>query len=227
MDYLVISATQLEIQPLLSHYQIADIQVGATVTVDHNDHTITFLVTGVGMMQTAYYLALLFVDRKFDHSLQVGIAGSFDRSLQIGEVVMVTSQQYGDLGSMDGDEFLDIYDLNLSGKQDRPFQEGKLINSSDGLLLHPKLNRVSGLSVNQVSATTRQIAIVHNKFNTQLEVMEGVAFHFACLKAAISYSEIRGISNYVEARNMANWDLKGAVEQLNNYLLFWLKDQLI
>jgi len=48
--------------------------------------------------------------------------------------------------------------------------------------------------------------------------MEGAAFMFACLSAKANFLQIRAISNYVGDRNKINWNIKKAVDNLNNVL---------
>ena len=48
--------------------------------------------------------------------------------------------------------------------------------------------------------------------------MEGTAFFYACLLEQIPFLEIRAISNRVEARNRANWDIPLVIAHLNEVL---------
>jgi len=49
-----------------------------------------------------------------------------------------------------------------------------------------------------------------------VESMEGAAFFMACEQFEIPCIQIRAISNKVEKRNTANWDLSLAIKNLNN-----------
>ena len=48
--------------------------------------------------------------------------------------------------------------------------------------------------------------------------MEGLAFYYVCYLLQKDCIEIRSISNYVEKRNKENWDIKGAIKNLNQTL---------
>ena len=63
--------------------------------------------------------------------------------------------------------------------------------------------------------------IVH-RLNPQVESMEGVACMLACQELGVPCVQIRAISNYVEKRNKANWDIPLAIQNLNHELLIFL-----
>ena len=67
------------------------------------------LVTGVGSIATTYALTRELDRNKYDFVLQVGVGGSFDHVIQLGEVVFITSDCYGDLGSAPPDSLLASY----------------------------------------------------------------------------------------------------------------------
>jgi futalosine hydrolase len=222
MEYLIVSATSREIEPILRNCGLPDLLPGELQTVQRSGDRLAFLVTGVGMMQAAYHTGRSLEKGRYDHAIQAGIAGAFDRRLQMGEVVLVKSQRYGDLGVKAATGFSDVYDMGLADRDAPPFRHGVLVNNSAGMALHPGLTEASSLSVNRVSSSTEEITRLEKKYNVQLESMEGMAFHYACLLAGVSYAEIRTVSNYVEPRNRSSWDVEGAVEQLNHYLIKWL-----
>jgi len=49
--------------------------------------------------------------------------------------------------------------------------------------------------------------------------MEGAAFMYACLIAGVPFAQVRAVSNRVERRNRAAWDLAGAIENLGRVSL--------
>jgi futalosine hydrolase len=49
--------------------------------------------------------------------------------------------------------------------------------------------------------------------------MEGAAFSYVCLQEGVKFVQIRSISNYVEEREEANWDIPLAIKNLNIKLL--------
>ena len=51
-------------------------------------------------------------------------------------------------------------------------------------------------------------------FDADFESMEGAAFMYACRVAGVPFAQVRAVSNRVERRNRAGWDLVGAVQRL-------------
>lgn len=190
----------------------------ATDVFQNEKWTIQVLVSGVGMMSTAFSLATILSSGRFDYALQAGIAGSFTTELQLGDVVGVQSEQYGDLGAEDHSDYIDIFDLGFLDKNIFPFTQGKLINAAP-LFLGAIKPLVNALSVNTVSGNSDSIDQRKGRYNCAIESMEGIAFHYACLYHKIPFLQVRAISNYVTPRNKAEWQLKLAIDNLNQYLI--------
>jgi futalosine hydrolase len=179
---------------------------------------IKLLVTGVGMTMTAFNLGGLFAKQRFDLVINAGIAGAFNRSLNIGDVVNVTSERFADLGVEEADgRFTDIHELGLVDANATPFTEGELKNPNvAGFDFLPK---AKGLTVNKVHGFQPSIDALRSKYEADVESMEGAAFFLACLLAGQPFLQIRSISNYVETRNRAAWDLPKAITNLNKVLI--------
>lgn len=222
MKYLIVSATHLEIQPLLDHLKLKNVMEGIVQKVSITKNEISILVTGVGMMTTAFHLGRALAKNTYDGVINVGIAGAFDGSLNLGEVVSVNRQQYGDLGVESPDTFEDVFDIGLTKRESHPFKSGKIYNNKTNLNLNPSFKKVRAISVNKVSGKVDQIAQLEKKYNPQIEVMEGIAVHFACKQSVVQYEELRAISNYVEERNKANWNIPLAVKNVNAFILDYL-----
>ena len=60
------------------------------VSLDGVDH----LVTGIGMVATAIELSKKLSQNKYDLVINAGIAGSFNRSLKIGQIVEVVKDTF-------------------------------------------------------------------------------------------------------------------------------------
>lgn len=174
-------------------------------------------ISGVGMMATGFALGKAFALQRYDMAVQAGIAGSFDENIALGTVLAVASERYADLGAEDKDAYIDIFDLGFLDKNTLPFAEGKLWNKTPVLVGHT-LPLVSSLSVNTVSGQQTTIDARKARYAAQIESMEGLAFHYACLQNNIPFVQVRCISNYVTPRNRADWKIGLAIANLNNYL---------
>lgn len=194
MKILVVAATENEIILLKDAGRI--------------NHEMDFLVAGVGMVATTYALTKRLSEKKYDLAINCGIAGSFDRSISIGEVVWVNEDIFSELGAEDGNEFLRLADLNLQGS-DRfkgSFGFSKNLNYS--------FRKVTGITVNTVHGNEHSIEKISKRLNPQVESMEGAAFYFVCEKENVSSIQIRAISNYIEKRNREEWNIPLALQNL-------------
>jgi futalosine hydrolase len=203
MNKLVIAATQMEIQPLMS----ADFEAD-------------FLITGVGSPATVYNLLKKIASKKYDFILQVGVAGSFDKFFNLGDVVFVKSDCFADLGAIENKKFHSIFDLNFNGLNEFPFKKGMLENE---FKMQLSLKEAKGITVNCLTDEMEQIGILQKKYQADIESMEGAALHFVCLQEGIPFLQIRGVSNFVGERDKSKWQLKSAIESSNNAALQILK----
>lgn len=197
MNILIIASTEMEIKPLMSAYFEAD-----------------YLITGVGSPATVYHLLKKITSKKYDVVLQIGVAGSFDDSLNLGEVVLVNADCFADLGAIENKQFYSLFDLNLNK------EIGWLINQHQ---FKTALKFVKGISVNCLTDEAEKIALFKEKYQAQIESMEGAALHFVCLQEKIPFLQIRGISNFVGERDKSKWALKSAIENSNSAALQILK----
>lgn len=207
MKILLVSATKFEITPLLK--TVRKIRSGEDLSSYRmGKHAVDVLITGVGMTQTAFRLGKILSQKKYDIAINTGLAGSFRKGLQLGEVVNVTADCFADFGTEDGRKFLTAEEIKLvSAIQYRA--PGKVTG---------ELKKVKGITVNTVHGNTASIKKAVKKFNPDIETMEGAAFFLACTEEEIPCIQIRAISNYVVRRNKKKWETHRAITNLNNFI---------
>lgn len=217
MRLLIVAATPYEILPF-QQYLEANFQQKEEGVFKQGELQIQLLVTGVGQMLTAFALGSLLSTQSFDLLLNAGVAGAFDRSLKLGTVVNVVSEQFGDLGAEDRDgSFIDIHELGLIEGNVPPFENGILLNPT--VMQFDFLTNVKALTINKVHGSDKSVTAIQKQYpDVQIESMEGAAFFYAALMADVPFLQIRAISNYVEARNREAWELGLAIEALNKVL---------
>ena len=221
MQILLVSATIFEIAPTLNwleeHFAVNELGV-----FQRKDLSVFPLITGVGSTPTAFHVGQFLAQNQPDLAINAGIAGAFDQNFQLGDVLNVTTERFGDLGVEEADRrFTDLFELGLLEKNTPPFVNGLLRNPAgeQGSFLPP----ANGLTVNKVHGSPASVAAVQAKYpDAQVESMEGAAFFYACLLAKIPFLEIRSISNYVEARDRDKWDIPLAINNLNRTLVAML-----
>lgn len=218
MKLLLVSATEAEISLFTSHLKESWNALSPSV-YKKGPHEIHVCITGVGMMAATYAITKAVCTQPFDFVLQAGVGGSFDRNISLGQLVMVQSEELGDLGAEDHDNYLDIFELNLLNKDQFPFTDGKLDCPLHEIPFPFKLLTVSSLSINTVSGNAGTIHKRAAKYGCQVESMEGAALHYVCLLEKVPFAQIRAISNYVEPRDKSKWNMKDAIIGLNKWLI--------
>lgn len=202
--------------------------VAATVAESHflsnREYGIKVLHTGVGLIKTAYSLTRELDQNNYDLCINIGIAGSYNRNIQLGEVVNVVSDFVQEEGAEDDGRFLSLYDLNLAKKDEFPFSDGIL---KSNLPFNNKclsdLKKVSGLT--RISSTGSQSSVDRfSKLNVDVETMEGAAFLYVCQMQKTPCLQIRAISNYVEKRNRESWKIDLALKNLEEFILKFLDE---
>jgi futalosine hydrolase len=215
MKILIVAATRFEVQPLLYKMESDSVQNldDNTIRCSYKKFEIVFLITGVGMVATAYYSGKN-LSTEYDLALNIGICGSFSHNLEIGDVVTIYEDCFSELGAEDGNIFLTLEELKLNGVSKVSNTGFKTSNSIIEML--PKVN---GITVNTVHGNEYSIEKAVQKFHPIVESMEGAAFMFACENEGIQYLQIRAVSNYVEHRNKETWNIPLAIENLNKKIL--------
>lgn len=215
-NLLIVAATEPEIAPLLRFFE-ANFRSSAHYVFQNERYTVEILISGVGMMATAFSLSARLATQRYDAAIQAGIAGCFDRDIPLGSVLGVSTEAYGDLGAEDNGRYIDIFELGFLQADSYPFQKT--------LLLNPKpfdtgiaLAMVSAISVNTVSGNSPTIEARKDRYKPVLESMEGLAFHYACLQHQIPFLQIRAVSNYVTPRDRNAWQIGKAIANLNQHL---------
>jgi futalosine hydrolase len=217
MHILIVSATHFEIKPLLDHLKIDNpVTVMNTAKNRANEHTIDVLITGIGMVNTAFMMGRYSSDA-FDLILNVGVCGAFDRSVKLGSLLQVTEDVLSELGAEDGEAFLTYDKMNLPGKHHFHSQLNKSFPQIDAL------SKVKGITVNTVHGNDTSIERVKQLYAPDVESMEGAAFFAACDGTGKNYAQLRAISNYVEKRDKSKWQMPLAIKNLNDFLIEFIE----
>jgi futalosine hydrolase len=180
---------------------------------------IFFHASGVGMLASAVSFTRLILQDNPDLIIQVGIAGSFNNKLKLGDVVVVNEEKLGDMGVMENNKWKDIFDLKLEKNSYPPFEKRTLPNHclSEYNLL--QLQQVNAVTVNTISTDENIIKTIVEKYNPAIESMEGAALHYVCRELNTPFLQIRSISNYIGERDKTKWKMQTAIDNLNKAIL--------
>lgn len=224
MRILLVAATLPEIFPIINALSASEIEPNL-YRVQVQSHEIDFLLAGTSSVPFIYSLCkYLTTNPKPDLAILAGIAGTFNYGIRIGTVVEITSEIFGDTGAEDRDgSWISMFDLGLWKPDQKPFQDGKLINPQP---ICKDLLHVSSVTVSTVSGSLERINYLKKLYHPDIENMEGAAFFYWCSMENIPFAQIRSISNRVEPRNREAWDIRLAVTKLNDYLYQLLMNEI-
>lgn len=171
--------------------------------------------------------------------LLIGCGGALPGSrLQVGDLALASSETFGDEGVLTPDGFQDLKTMRLpllaaSGAsffntfpvdpswQDRAQKQLSSFAKASGISL------ASGpfVTVSTCTGTTAGGEALAERTGGICENMEGAAVALVCTRHHIPFCEVRGISNLVEDRNLAQWNLDGAAEIAQLALMSLLSDE--
>jgi len=216
MNILIVSATIQESTELI---KLLDFKQKASNFFEKKifNKNIDLLISGIGLIFTTYSLSKAIFAKKYDLVINIGIAGSFKRSLKLGELVYVTSEQFADLGIRDKDNFIDIFDAGFISAHQFPFSDKKLKPKVLNIQKLEQLKKVKSISVNTVSGNQKEIDALMQQYDADVESMEGAAVFYVCMNENIPVLQIRSISNYVEERDKSKWNIPLAINMLSNF----------
>ncbi len=236
MHILLIAATSFEIQPaidLLSIKPAPETPDGppspqtpdgppapatAPPARGNSGHSITTLITGVGSMATTWSLMRQIGRQRPDLIIQAGIAGSFTRKPP-GEVVVVEAEELADLGVWEEGQFKSLFDLKLADGDRLPFSGGRLVNPYQQLLALTALERVKGITVNEITTDPDRIRWYQQNTAAVVESMEGGGLHYTALQEKIAFLQLRSVSNDIGVRDKTKWDIRSAMGRLTEELI--------
>ncbi|MBX2816325.1 MAG: futalosine hydrolase [Saprospiraceae bacterium] len=186
-------------------------------------YTVQFIVAGIGAVSAGISCMEVIKETKPDLLIWIGIAGSYDKRLELGQVVEVIDDLQADLVIQESDgsyiEISPLDDYPGSAKPTARFHADPVVDH--------RFEKVSGLTVQTVTGTSRDAQRLRNRFACQVETMEGAGYLMACIRSDQPCLHLRSISNYVEARDRSRWRIKLALESLANALFQLLSTKII
>lgn len=177
---------------------------------------ISFLITGVGGISTAWSMKQWICNNSSpDIAINAGIAGSYRDNLVKGDVVIPVSDCFADMAVEADNKFLTLSEAGLMNPDQFPFENGSIIADNKYIEEASKfLQKVKAITVNTSSGTEKTIERLKNKYNPDIETMEGATFFYICAMEKIPFLAVRAVSNKVEPRNFKAWDIPFALENL-------------
>ncbi len=206
MKTLIVSATYNELSTLIKKLSLKK-ETDNFYISDNFD----ILISGIGNAFTIYNLTEHLNKYTYKLIINVGIAGTFNKKICLGDIVSVKSDCFADIGIDDNGIFYTLEEAGLISNK------LKIKFASD--LITKEIIKVEAITVNTASGSADKIYKLVNKFKPDIETMEGASVAFVANNKSVPVIQIRAISNYVEPRNKANWNINLAINNLNSFLI--------
>ena len=191
-----------------------------------NKIMVDFMLTGVGTTSTCYQLTKALLKAQASGNpytliMDLGIAGSFDLAkFPIGSAAVIAEEHAGNLGFETETGFKTLFDYNVWKPNEHPYTDCALKRSPLPYKhLEKKLNEYPsavGVTVQTVTCDPLKVTEMRNRFNSEIESMEGSAFYYVALQEHVPFFEIRTVSNAVGESDSKKWDSAAALRSLEN-----------
>ena len=178
-------------------------------------NNVEILVSGIGGFATMYSLTKKCVQTKPNFIIHAGICGSYDDSLQIGDVTNVMIDYFADFGIIENDKWKTGFEMKLISSHKTPFTDGQLIAPANDITDIPK---VIGVTTQTITTTKEQRKLIVDTFQPSIESMEGAFVHYVCIQENIPFIHLRAVSNYVCERDKTQWNIPLAIENLHTQI---------
>lgn len=233
---MVLAATERELAQLSFGLGTRRVSLSAPLQVSgaaYEGKRILLAVSGVGKVNTAFTAALL-LERYRPHLLiNCGCGGAFPSSgLRVGDLAIASAEVYGDEGVCTAGGWLDLKAMGLPTVNHRgvccyneiplSLQPAELAMQLAAALGIPS-RRGRFVTVSSCSGTVARGDELWQRYQPICENMEGAAAAHAAMLLGVPMLEVRCISNMVEDRNLAAWDIERAVETAQRFVLKYIE----
>lgn len=177
------------------------------------DYSADFLVTGPGLAACSYRLTKYLSSNPHPVlAVNAGIAGSYNDRYLPGTAGIVVKDCFADFGIDDRGMFVPA---TLAGLAGQPFnRDGWIVNNAAASFRGSELNIFTGVTSDNVTGSAGRIKLIRNRFNPDIESMEGAVFFYICELEKIPYAGVRSVSNMVRVRDRSNWEISLALRIL-------------
>jgi futalosine hydrolase len=204
MMYLVIAATEMELEPIRE--------------ILGREGNVSYLVSGVGPLETCLQLTRFLAGRReqrFGAVLQVGVAGAYGGGdIQILDLCLAEKEVVGDFGICTGEGISSFARPDLQVVTEFSLRSASLGATEEILAGHGiPYHTGTFVTVNCTSGTAERGIYLRDRYQAICENMEGAATARVCEVFGLPCIELRCISNMVEKRSPARWRLTEAVQK--------------
>ena len=189
---------------------------------------IVYSISGMGKTNAAHASTVLIRDYSPELIINFGVGGAYPSSgLSVGDIMVAEAEIYGDEGVLGADgfhgtDYIGIPVLRKGRKKyynefvlDRRLAERAVESAGSafqGLPDTPKIKSGKFATLSTCTGTRKRAAELQKMWGAVCENMEGAAIAHICALYKTPLIEVRGVSNIVEDRDTAKWNLGLASE---------------
>lgn len=164
---------------------------------------VTVLETGVGPVDAALATSRALARATYRAVVNAGIGGGFRGRATVGDLVIIESEQYVELGREDGEPLILPGGRTLATSV---ASDAALLATARGAL--PDAAFGAGITSATITTSDARAARLNARYAPSVESMEGFAVLHAAARAGVPAIEVRGISNLVGDRATSGWDFR-------------------
>jgi len=164
---------------------------------------VTVLETGVGPVDAALATSRALARATYRAVVNAGIGGGFRGRATVGDLVIIESEQYVELGREDGEPLILPGGRTLATSV---ASDAALLATARGAL--PDAAFGAGITSATITTSDARAATLNARYAPSVESMEGFAVLHAAARAGVPAIEVRGISNLVGDRATSGWDFR-------------------
>ncbi len=230
----LLCSVQAEAQLLLSRTKATRSKLLGTKSIIEGTlggKQVLLCVGGMGKVNAAHAATLLLSQFTPSALIIFGIGGAYPSSgAQIGDIAVAKEEIAGDEGVLTGDGFKDAEYIGIPLVKTTSSVVYTTYPAPDDLLkctLHVLKSRQNAATVHAgtfvtlstCTGTAARAAELEQRYHGLCENMEGAAAAQVAELHGVPWLELRGISNIVEDRNPAAWDIPRAANAVQNAVL--------
>ena len=233
---IVTAATRMELSQLIEDLRAAPLSGVGHLRVHRAEvsgREVLLAQTGIGKVNAASAATLLLERYTPELMINTGCGGAFTGcDLAVGDLAFAQSETFADEGvqTPQGWRGLDLIGIPILKREGEAIFNtlplpATVAEAAVEFAAQERFPARLGpfLTVSSCSGTNSQAEELLRRFPGICENMEGAAVAQVATMYGVPLLEVRGISNYVEDRDLSRWDLKRAVAEVQRFLLLYLQ----
>ena len=190
--------------------------------------SVIFTHCGVGKVNAAHSATVILEKSEVDVLILFGIGGAYPGTgLKTGDIAVAQSENYGEEGvwTKEGWNPIESTGFPLLRNEREYYNTFPLDTNLAKIAIKASedcgfdTEQGNFITVSQCSGTHESGELIGWRFNGLCENMEGAAVAHICAMYSVPMVEVRGISNFIEDRDMKKWNIDLAAFNCNKVVM--------